>query len=250
MKYKFDINSGHYIALNEDDNNVTVQTNDNNTEVQNNSVQGIPTLNTPEVSALQQKMSDTLKIFDTDIQKLKDQETQLETILSNSVSQFNNATPDQKQNIRKTIVDTNNKILDIKTKLSNKQKDKAISQNQFELQLLQLQQKVNENLLPTTKIPEKYKSLNESNIQNAKIYLNNLVGNEDIYIIKGMADFKRALYKSELLYGKDKEGYFVICIDNEDFNKLYKAMGLVGYTRDRIIDAILPQVLDRGNMIQ
>ena len=231
MKYKFDINSGHYIALNEDDNNVTVQTNDNNTEVQNNSVQGIPTLNTPEVSTLQQ-------------------ETQLETILSNSVSQFNNATPDQKQNIRKTIVDTNNKILDIKTKLSNKQKDKAISQNQFELQLLQLQQKVNENLLPTTKIPEKYKSLNESNIQNAKIYLNNLVGNEDIYIIKGMADFKRALYKSELLYGKDKEGYFVICIDNEDFNKLYKAMGLVGYTRDRIIDAILPQVLDRGNMIQ
>lgn len=247
MKYKFDINSGHYIALNEDDNTVQI---DNNTDTQNNSVQGLPTLNTPEVSALQQKMSDTLKIFDTDIQKLKDQETQLETILSNSVSQFNNATPDQKQNIRKTIVDTNNKILDIKTKLSNKQKDKAISQNQFELQLLQLQQKVNENLLHTTKIPEKYKSLNESNIQNAKIYLNNLVGNEDIYIIKGMADFKRALYKSELLYGKDKEGYFVICIDNEDFNKLYKAMGLVGYTRDRIIDAILPQVLDRGNMIQ
>jgi len=29
MKYKFDINLGHYITLNEDDNNVTVQTNDN-----------------------------------------------------------------------------------------------------------------------------------------------------------------------------------------------------------------------------
>lgn len=249
MKYKFDINSGHYITLNEDDNNVTVQTNDN-TEQQNNSVQGIPSLNTPDVTTLQQKMETTLKTFDTDIQNLKDQEVQLETILSTAVSQFNNATPEQKQNIRKSIVDTNNKILDVKTKISNKQKDKAVTQNQFELQVLQLQQKVNENLLPTTKLPEKYKSLNESNIQNAKIYLNNLVGNEDIYIIKGMADFKRSLYKSELLYGKDKEGYFVICIDNEDFNKLYKAMGLVGYTRDRIIDAILPQVLDRGNMIQ
>lgn len=249
MKYKFDIDLGHYIALNEDDNNVTVQTNDN-TEQQNNSVQGIPSLNTPDVTTLQQKMEATLKTFDTDIQNLKDQEVQLETILSTAVSQFNNATPEQKQNIRKSIVDTNNKILDVKTKISNKQKDKAVTQNQFELQVLQLQQKVNENLLPTTKLPEKYKSLNESNIQNAKIYLNNLVGNEDIYIIKGMADFKRSLYKSELLYGKDKEGYFVICIDNEDFNKLYKAMGLVGYTRDRIIDAILPQVLDRGNMIQ
>ena len=249
MKYKFDIDLGHYIALNEDDNNVTVQTNDN-TEQQNNSVQGIPSLNTPDVTTLQQKMETTLKTFDTDIQNLKDQEVQLETILSTAVSQFNNATPEQKQNIRKSIVDTNNKILDVKTKISNKQKDKAVTQNQFELQILQLQQKVNENLLPTTKLPEKYKSLNESNIQNAKIYLNNLVGNEDIYIIKGMADFKRALYKSELLYGKDKEGYFVICIDNEDFNKLYKAMGLVGYTRDRIIDAILPQVLDRGNMVQ
>ena len=249
MKYKFDINSGHYITLNEDDNNVTVQTNDN-TEQQNNSVQGIPSLNTPDVTTLQQKMETTLKTFDTDIQNLKDQEVQLETILSTAVSQFNNATPEQKQNIRKSIVDTNNKILDVKTKISNKQKDKAVTQNQFELQVLQLQQKVNENLLPTIKLPQKYKSLNESNIQNAKIYLNNLVGNEDIYIIKGMADFKRSLYKSELLYGKDKEGYFVICIDNEDFNKLYKAMGLVGYTRDRIIDAILPQVLDRGNMIQ
>lgn len=249
MKYKFDINSGHYITLNEDDNNVTVQTN-NNTEQQNNSVQGIPSLNTPDVTTLQQKMETTLKTFDTDIQNLKDQEVQLETILSTAVSQFNNATPEQKQNIRKSIVDTNNKILDVKTKISNKQKDKAVTQNQFELQVLQLQQKVNENLLPTIKLPQKYKSLNESNIQNAKIYLNNLVGNEDIYIIKGMADFKRSLYKSELLYGKDKEGYFVICIDNEDFNKLYKAMGLVGYTRDRIIDAILPQVLDRGNMIQ
>lgn len=249
MKYKFDINLGHYITLNEDDNNVTVQTNDN-TEQQNNSVQGIPSLNTPDVTTLQQKMETTLKTFDTDIQNLKDQEVQLETILSTAVSQFNNATPEQKQNIRKSIVDTNNKILDVKTKISNKQKDKAVAQNQFELQVLQLQQKVNENLLPSIKLPEKYKTLNESNIQNAKIYLNNLVGNEDIYIIKGMADFKRSLYKSELLYGKDKEGYFVICIDNEDFNKLYKAMGLVGYTRDRIIDAILPQVLDRGNMIQ
>lgn len=249
MKYKFDIDLGHYIALNEDNNNVTVQTNDNTVQ-QNNSVQGIPSLNTPDVTTLQQKMETTLKTFDTDIQNLKDQEVQLETILSTAVSQFNNATPEQKQNIRKSIVDTNNKILDVKTKISNKQKDKAVAQNQFELQVLQLQQKVNENLLPTTKLPEKYKSLNESNIQNAKIYLNNLVGNEDIYIIKGMADFKRSLYKSELLYGKDKEGYFVICIDNEDFNKLYKAMGLVGYTRDRIIDAILPQVLDRGNMIQ
>ena len=110
MKYKFDINSGHYIALNEDDNTVQI---DNNTDTQNNSVQGLPTLNTPDVTALQQKMSDALKVFDTDIQNLKDQETQLETILSNSVSQFNNATPEQKQNIRKTIVDTNNKILDI-----------------------------------------------------------------------------------------------------------------------------------------
>nr|DAS44804.1 MAG TPA: hypothetical protein [Caudoviricetes sp.]DAU61727.1 MAG TPA: hypothetical protein [Bacteriophage sp.] len=35
MKYKFDINSGHYIALNEDDNTVQI---DNNTDTQNNSV--------------------------------------------------------------------------------------------------------------------------------------------------------------------------------------------------------------------
>ena len=254
MKYRFDIKSGHYIFLNEDDTvnvNTTADNNTAGTQTQQIIVQSIPTLNSPEVVAEQQKLQNDMKNFDTEIQRLKDQELQIQNIITTASSQFKaTQSDDQKNNIRKTIVDNNNKLLDIKLKISNKEKDKAVSLNNHEQLIIQLQKKCNEALVPNNVIPEKYKSLNESNIQNAKIYLNNLVGNEDIYIIKGMTDFKRTLSKSELLYGKDKNGYFAICIDNEDFNKLYKAMGKVGYMRDRIIDAILPQVLDRGNMIQ
>ena len=41
-------------------------------------------------------------------------------------------------------------------------------------------------------LPEKYRNLNESNIHTAKIYMRDLIGNDDNHIIKGMVDFKRA----------------------------------------------------------
>jgi hypothetical protein len=98
-------------------------------------------------------------------------------------------------------------------------------------------------------LPEKYRNLNESNIHTAKIYMRDLIGNDDEHIIKGMVDFKRAFGKSNLLYGKDKEGYFVVCIDQEDFDKMYNTLEETGYVRDTIIDNIMPQLFDRKEMV-
>ena len=39
---------------------------------------------------------------------------------------------------------------------------------------------------------------------------------------------------------KDKKGYFAVCIDQEDFDRMYNALQEIGYTRDIIIDAIMP----------
>ena len=43
-----------------------------------------------------------------------------------------------------------------------------------------------------------------------------------------------------VIYGKDKKGYFAVCIDQEDFDRMYNALQEIGYTRDIIIDAIMP----------
>jgi hypothetical protein len=101
----------------------------------------------------------------------------------------------------------------------------------------------------TDRLPEKYKWLNESNIHTAKLYMKGLVGSDES-IIKGMADFKRVFNKANLLYGKDKNDYYVIAIDQEDFDKTFDALQEVGYLRDEIIDHIMPQVLDRKEMIK
>jgi hypothetical protein len=100
------------------------------------------------------------------------------------------------------------------------------------------------------KIPDKYKNLNESNIHSAKIYMDNLIGPDDNKIIKGMVDFKHVFKDTSLLYGKDKEGYFFVALDTDDFNQATDALEEVGYLRDDILDTIMPQVLDRRSMIQ
>lgn len=74
-----------------------------------------------------------------------------------------------------------------------------------------LQKMANEGV---ARLPEKYRGvLNESNISQAKIYVNNLVGQEDRHLIGGMVDFNHAFAESGLVYGRDKNGYYVICID-------------------------------------
>ena len=69
-------------------------------------------------------------------------------------------------------------------------------------------------------------------------------------ILRNMHDFKRVLKNTDLLYGKDRKGYFVVAIDGEDLNKLSDTLEEQGYLRDDILDAIMPQILDRSSMIK
>jgi uncharacterized protein YlbG (UPF0298 family) len=47
-----------------------------------------------------------------------------------------------------------------------------------------------------------------------------------------MNGFKRVFKDSDMVYGKDKTGYYVLCVDTDDFNKLYNTMEEAGYLRD------------------
>ena len=245
-KYKFDLKSGHYIILNEAEDTQTVNqqnVNNNNASV----VKPLPALNTEEVVAETNKMQAELKKCDDELAKLNDTKVQLENIIAKATEQFNAAEVDRKDSFRQQVIDGNKKLLTVLLNISKKEKEKADKKNHFEENILQLQLKVNESMRRV--LPEKYRNLNESNIHTAKIYMRNLIGNDDDHIIKGMVDFKRAFGNSNLLYGKDKEGYFVVCIDQEDFDKMYNTLEETGYVRDTIIDNIMPQLFDRKEMV-
>lgn len=246
-KYKFDIDLGHYIVLNEDEQQ---QDSSSNTAVSNNATQNfkpIPSLNTEEVAELNNKMSKEMQQFDKDIANLNNTKVQLEDTIAKLTEQYNNNNNTNIEGIRNAIIENNNKLLQVQLDIAKKEKDKADKKFTYISNILQVQKKVNETFI--RKLPEKYKYLNESNIHTAKVYMNNLVGNEDNMLMKGMTDFKHAFGETDLLYGKDKNGYFIICIDQEDFNKCYNVLSSVGYQRDIIIDSIMPQLFDRTEMI-
>ena len=245
-KYKFDLKSGHYIILNEaEDTQAANQQNTNNNNV--SAVKPLPALNTEEVVAETNKMQVELKKCDDELAKLNDTKVQLENAIAKATEQFNAVELERKDSFRQQVIDGNKKLLTVLLNISKKEKEKADKKNQFEENILQLQLKVNESMRRV--LPEKYRNLNESNIHTAKIYMRDLIGNDDNHIIKGMVDFKRAFGKSNLLYGKDKEGYFVVCIDQEDFDKMYNTLEETGYVRDTIIDNIMPQLFDRKEMV-
>ncbi len=245
-KYKFDLKSGHYIILNEaEDTQAVNQQNANNNNA--SIVKPLPALNTEEVVAETNKMQVELKKCDDELAKLNDTKVQLENAIAKATEQFNAAELDRKDSFRQQVIDGNKKLLTVLLNISKKEKEKADKKNHFEENILQLQLKVNESMRRV--LPEKYRNLNESNIHTAKIYMRDLIGNDDDHIIKGMVDFKRAFGKSNLLYGKDKEGYFVVCIDQEDFDKMYNTLEETGYVRDTIIDNIMPQLFDRKEMV-
>ena len=145
-------------------------------------------------------------------------------------------------------VETDPDVLNVEKKLNDLEKKYNITMANLKDQKLALLTKLSSVSENYYNVPEKYKFLNESNIHTAKIYVSNLVNDDQI--LKGLVDFKRVFKNTNLLYGKDREGYFIVAIDPDDFNEATEALEEVGYLRDDILDTIMPQVLDRHAMIQ
>ena len=248
-KYKYIYNSKtrHFIKkLYEDDNNV----NQNSTEQQNQQ-QNQQNQNT---STEQQSLGKSIE-SNPDIQKINQELTDLKTKYENDLNTQNkllNAAKIAAAN-KTTIgtfdpVMTDTNVLNILKTINNLNRQYYTNSCNIEdkrLTLLNQMSQMKENYY---KIPDKYKGLNESNIHTAKIYMKNLIN--DNQILKGMVDFKRVFKDTNLLYGKDRDGYFIVALDSEDFNQATEALEEVGYLRDDILDTIMPQVLDRHTMIQ
>ena len=216
-KYVYDKQSGHFIKkLNEDDSNVTTDTQQETK----------PTEQKPEEN---KETSSSFKSVESDevIQKLNIQIQQNEKKFQDDLNTQNKLLDAAKANASKKApqgiydpVATDPDVLNIMKKITDMTKQHAIDKANFEYQKITQLQKLSQTNESYYKIPEKYKGLNESNIHTAKIYMGNLIAPDEDHILKGMADFKRAFKETNLLYGKDRQGYFVIAVDKDDFDTL------------------------------
>lgn len=252
-KYVYNKKTGHFIKkLNEDDSNVSTDTqqqqnNNSNTTSSTTDDKDTSTNNTSFKSVESDETIQSLnaKIQDNENKFQQDLNTQQKLLDAAKVT-ASKKTPTGPYD--PVAIDAD--VLNIMKKINDITKQHAIDIANFQDQKLAQLQKLSQTNESYYKIPEKYKWLNESNIHTAKIYMGDLIAPDDSHILKGMADFKRAFKDTDLLYGKDKNGYFVVCVDQEDFNTLYDTLEENSYLRDQIIDTVIPQLFDRHEMIQ
>lgn len=250
-KYVYNKKTGHFIKkLNEDDSNVSTDTqqqqnNNSNTTSSTTDNKDTSTNNTSfkSVESDETIQSLNVKIQDNENKFQQDLNTQQKLLDAAKVA-ASKKTPTGPYDPVATDAD----VLNIMKKINDITKQHAIDIANFQDQKLAQLQKLSQTNESYYKIPEKYKWLNESNIHTAKIYMGDLI--DDDHILKGMSDFKRAFKDTDLLYGKDRNGYFLIAVDKEDFDKVYDTLEEVGYLRDEIIDTVMPQLFDRHEMIQ
>lgn len=246
MKYRYDIKYGHYV-LNEGEaaqqtNNVSTQIADSSsaTDVSTSTEPKINNLNSEEVASLQQEKTNKLKQVNDQITRLNDNINQINQKLS---------VIDVANTNQQAINTLQTQLLQAQKELADKKFEIAKIENDMDNKIIQAQLKLVESFSRKFILPEKYRYLNESNIQNAKIYVDKLIKNDTQERIKGMVDFKKTFSDSELLYGKDKEGgYFAVCVDQADFNKLTDTLEEAGWLRDEILACCLPQIFDRSNL--
>lgn len=234
----YDIAKGHYVLLEDDAQSTTASDNQNNAN------------DTEEVKVSRKSIDG-----DPEIQKLNDEKQrikeryQLDKAAQEKLLIAAKASASQVDGSDKVYdpVRTNSNVLNIQKKILDLDFKYAQDINRIENNRLQILRKMANE---TYELPEKYRHLNESNINQAKIYVNKLVQNDEYHLMKGMTDFKKVFSNSELVYGKDKNGYYVLCIDQDDFNKMYDTLQEEGYLRDEIISTIMPQLLDRTAIVK
>lgn len=201
-------------------------------------------LDSKEVVAMRQEKANQLKILQDDIEKKTNNVVQCQQAIANIQQQSDKVDQSQLNAAQKTLIQANKELADAKFNMAKKA-------NEYDNKIFQLQAKLVESIETARRdLPLKYQALNESNIQNAKVYLNKIFDNDYQERIKGMVDFKKAFANSNLLFGKDKGGYFAVCVDQEDMNKLTNTLIEVGYNKDDIYSVVLSQMFDRSDLVK
>lgn len=237
-KYIYDINKGHHIKVLLEDDAQTTDTNNTETDNKQEQTKGKSLSTNDKYNAIQQSLTNINAEY---AKKIADAKKAVDVATEAAAQMTTTSVYDS--------VETNANVIATKLKVADLEFEFATKKHEAEKQLAAVKKELGQITVEGKALPLKYRHLNESNIHNAKVYVNNLVDTEGERI-KNMNDFKRSFRDSELLYGKDRQGYFVVCVDQADFDKMYDTLQEVGYLRDEIIDNIMPQLFNRKELIQ
>lgn len=263
----YDIRLGHYVAVNEANDDTSFNAGEDNSEKSQNPAdtssnvqQAVQNVNksideNPKIQQLDVDLNAENKRYEQLKQSLTQtfntQKQQANDVLTNA----RDAASAQETMSAYDKVSTNRDVLMAQQKIADMNLKYAQDLNRIELEHAQKLYKIESDRLQVlstmnnesfSKLPGKYSILNESNIQSAKIYVNPLIGDEYYQAIHNMNDFNYVFEQSSLLYGKDRKGYYVLCIDNDDIARLYETMESVGYSHDAVFSTIMPQLLERN----
>lgn len=245
----FDIKSGHYKYrnLNEGEQATGSETQQETKEQtkESNSQQVQQGFKSPDtdsqIMSLNQQKQNIVNDYNLKIKTEKDNLLKAKQVIANSLDKYSNYTYNP--------TDVADEILNRENSISVLSKELADRVANIDSQIIQRKKALAAELVKESKvIPEKYKEyyLNESKLNNAKIYLDDILFNEDYdLVISSMTDFKRVFSNSNLLYGKDKQGYFVVCADMGDYNQLLSILRALGYDKSDVDCVVTPQVFDK-----
>lgn len=243
--YRYNMQVGHYVHLNEEELMRQEQQNQAQEQQQQEQQQvdktQIVNLESSDVSAMRQEKANKLKEIQDQIKIKQDNVIQCQEKVNANANGTDQA-------ILNSLQST---YIQAMKELADKKFEYYKLENEYDNKIFQLQKKLVESMQSAyLRIPEKYRGLNESNIQNAKIHVTKLIDDDVQERIKGMVDFKKAFSKSDLLYGKDKEGFYAVCVDEDDLNKLTNTLMEIGYLKDDIYSVVLSQVFDRSGLVK
>lgn len=238
-KYVYDLKSRKLVkkVLNEDEtNNVTTDTqqpeqNAQNQQQQTQPVQQVSLADNKDLQNIQVELQNREKKYQDDLQA---QQKLLQVATTNASKKGYTGPYDPAQ------VDSD--VLNIQQKIIDLNKEYAIDKANIESKRINVLKSLATTNEKWYNLPSKYKGLNESNIADVKVYMKSLIG--DNKIIRDMNGFKRVFENTSLLYGKDRYGYFVVAVDNEDVNMINETLQRAGYTKDEIFYTLMPQILD------
>lgn len=253
MKKIFDINTGHYKLINEGEQPQDAQQNDQENKAENitantqkqNSFKSAEADET--ILNLQKQRQTLVNDYNQRIKAQNDNLLQVKKQISQNPNNYSNFVYDP--------AEVANDILSIENAINNLEKELADKAANIDSQIIQrkkaLASEVITESLNAGLIPDKYHKyvLNESKLNQAKVYLDDIIFNENYdQIIYSLTDFKKLFSKSNLLYGKDKQGYFVVCADTEDYKIISSILRAIGYEKQDIETVLLPQVFEKIKM--
>ena len=229
-KYRFDLNSGHYTTIlneaKEDD--ASKETKDASTNTQNSSNGSLdgykPVDSDPAVLDITKKIQDSDRRYYDQVKTLKDQILQAKNNLS---KQYQNG--QLSGTSAYDPIETNDTILNFENRLLDLENTHQREINNLKSHLIQRKKQLASMKESGYFIqnPKRY-AINESSLEKTKIYIPSSYIQIDKPFTNGH-DVRKAFNEKPLVFGKDKSGYYVCCLDQNDIDALYDIMISAGY---------------------